>query len=63
MWELGASGYVNKNDGCDILKQALVDAFKPDLNLSDGFQVACKYPCKNRHQSQHDGELWFFSLW
>ncbi len=27
MWELGASGYVHKNDGRDILKQAIVDAF------------------------------------
>ena len=26
MWELGASGYVHKNDGRDILKQAIVDA-------------------------------------
>ena len=27
MWELGASGYVHKNDGRDILKHAIIDAF------------------------------------
>jgi DNA-binding NarL/FixJ family response regulator len=48
MWELGASGYVHKNDGRDILKKAIQDAFngKVVFNEEDAYERTKSDPAR-----------------